>query len=103
MVMRTSRLTWCNLETSIISTATDVHHVNVVFITITEGITMKNVLTKLVIAGAAVYGVVGEALANGYCGWGSYPACEVPEPSSSMLFLGAAGVAALVIKLRKKK
>lgn len=63
---------------------------------------MKQILTNAVLAAVAAYGVAGDALAN-FCGFGDYPACDVPEPSSAYLFVGAAAVAALVVKLRKKK
>lgn len=70
-----------------------------------QGKNMKNLYGKVVLTAAFYAGVMAEALANPFCGdiSAGEPPCDVPEPSSAYLFLGAAAVAGIVIKLRKKK
>jgi hypothetical protein len=43
----------------------------------------------------------GDALARP-CGASPLPACEVPEPSSPLLFIVAAAAVGVVLKMRKK-
>jgi len=63
---------------------------------------MKNTAIKLAAAGITLSLFANNALANMWCGNEGQAPCEVPEPSTAYLFLGAAGVAALVAKFRKK-
>jgi len=62
---------------------------------------MKNLATKLALAGTAVYLSIGPALAEP-CGANGLPACNVPEPGTGYLILAALGVAAAIAKFRKK-
>lgn len=62
---------------------------------------MKNIVTKLLLAATTVYLSISTASAS-FCGAPGLPACEVPEPSTAYLFIGAIGVAAAVAKFRKK-
>lgn len=62
---------------------------------------MKNIASKVLLAASAFYLSIGTASAS-LCGAPGLPACEVPEPSTAYLFLGAIGVAAAVAKFRKK-
>lgn len=62
---------------------------------------MKNIATKMLLAATTLYLSTGTASAS-FCGADGLPACEVPEPSTAWLFIGAIGVAAAVAKFRKK-
>lgn len=71
---------------------------------------MKSMLKKAVLAAAFALPLSGNAFAHD-CpikeGVEGPPSCDVPhelpEPSSPLLFLAAAGVAGIVLKIRKKK
>ncbi len=63
---------------------------------------MKNIATKLFVGSTTLFLLIGNAISS-ECGDVGLPACDVPEPSTAYLFVGAIGVAALVAKLRKKK
>ncbi|MCD2518463.1 PEP-CTERM sorting domain-containing protein [Massilia sp. G4R7] len=62
---------------------------------------MKKFVNNLLLAGAPLVMLIGNAAAD-TCG-GRFGPCEVPEPSTPALFLGAIGVAIAVAKFRKKK
>jgi len=62
---------------------------------------MKNVVKHLVLASAPLLLLIGDAAAE-TCG-GRFGPCQVPEPSTPALFIGALGVIALVAKIRNKK
>lgn len=102
MPVRISRLTWCKLERSISITAIQRCRVEL-FSYLKQGKNMKNLYGKVVLAAFVYAGVMAEVLANPFCGGVGEPSCEVPEPSTAYLFLGAAAVAGIVTKFRKKK
>ena len=62
---------------------------------------MKNLATKLLLISTVLMINAGHAIAS-ECGGDGLPSCDVPEPGTAYLFLGALGVAALVAKFRKK-
>lgn len=61
---------------------------------------MKNLVKHLIVAGAPLLLLIGDAAAEN-CG-GRFGPCQVPEPGTPALFIGALGVIALVAKFRKK-
>lgn len=73
---------------------------------------MKTIIINAVLVSASLFVFNSNALADS-CPSGEFdivdgvPVCkvvnDVPEPSSPMLFLVAAGVAGIVLKMRKKK
>lgn len=68
--------------------------------TYNKGKKMKNLATKLLMAATAILFSIEQSMASG-CGVPGNP-CDVPEPGTASLFVGALGVAALVAKFRKK-
>lgn len=61
---------------------------------------MKSTVQQLSLSAAALYLVCSDALARP-CGSAGLPPCEVPEPSTVPLIVGAVVIAALVAKFRK--
>ena len=62
---------------------------------------MKNIALRLAFAATTAYLFIGTASAE-FCGSGTLPPCKVPEPGTPYLILGALGVAAAIVKFRKK-
>jgi len=57
---------------------------------------------KLAIIGAVLSVSAANVLANPRCGNQGQPPCDLPEPSTPLLFVGAVAVAAAAAKFRKK-
>ena len=61
---------------------------------------MKNFAKNLLVVSAPLFMFMADAAAE-TCG-GRFAPCQVPEPGTPYLILGALGVAGLILKFRKK-